>query len=88
MYNDFCRDLLSGGEGYLEPATEDGQDESGGLNHEPDVSLVTGRVRAGGVAQVRGLLLFSFSLSLSHLIKMINKNLMSPLLLVVFGPEA
>eukprot|EP00088_Acartia_fossae_P006701 TRINITY_DN1308_c0_g1_i2.p1 TRINITY_DN1308_c0_g1~~TRINITY_DN1308_c0_g1_i2.p1 ORF type:complete len:496 (+),score=65.14 TRINITY_DN1308_c0_g1_i2:61-1488(+) len=49
-YTDF-RDLLSGGEGYLEPGAEHGEDEAGDHNHEPDVSLVTGRVRAGGLAQ-------------------------------------
>ena len=40
----FFRDLLPGGDGYVEDTSskEDNEDDS------PDISLVTGRVRTGG----------------------------------------
>ena len=41
----FFRDLLPGGDGYVEDTSskEDNED-----NNSPDISLVTGRVRTGG----------------------------------------
>ena len=48
-----CRDLLPGGEGYVEDTND--QNEESGL---PDISLVTGRVRTSGKGKNQGCQIF------------------------------